>query len=513
MRQPLRDSAQQNQTAQTVSLPSPVGGWNARDSIAAMPPFDAVVMDNWFPDTDYVKVRKGYTNHVTGITGQVETLMQYSSGTTRKLFAAATTAIYDVSTAGTVGAAVVTAQTNARWQHVNFGTSGGQFLIICNGADTPQNYNGTVWATTPAITVATPTTLIHVNVFKTRLFFIEKNSLKAWYLPVASIGGAAAALDFSNVCRLGGSLTAMATWSLDGGTGIDDYAVWITSEGEVIIYRGTDPSAAATWALVGVYRMGRPIGRRCFFKIGSDVVFITTDGFVLLSKAMLSDRTQPQIALSDKISNVANLATNTYGANFGWQPILYPKGKMGIFNIPLTEGVLSHQYVMNVQTGAWCRFTGWNANCWELFDENVYFGTSGKVCRADNGAIDDTSTISSDVKQAYSYFNAPGRLKRFTLARPVLLSDGIPAVSMIMNVDFEDQATLSEPVYTGGVGALWNVAFWDVDLWAGALQTKLDWQGMASVGYAGSFRMKSVSKNIIVQWAATDIVMEYGGVI
>ena len=84
---------------------------------------------------------------------------------------------------------------------------------------------------------------------------------------------------------------------------------------------------------------------------------------------------------------------------------------------------------------------------------------------------------------------------------------------MIMNVDFEDQATLSEPVYTGGVGALWNVAFWDLDLWAGAIQTKLDWQGMASVGYAGSFRMKSVSKNIIVQWAATDIVMEYGGVI
>lgn len=513
MRTALRPNPRQKQTAQVVSLPAPVGGWNARDSIAAMPPIDAVIMDNWFPDTDYVKLRNGYANHVTGITGQVETLMQYSSGTTRKLFAAATTAIYDVTTVGAVGAAVVTAQTNARWQHVNFGTSGGQFLIICNGADTPQNYNGTVWATTPAITVATPASLIHVNVFKTRLFFIEKNSLKAWYLPVASIGGAAASLDFSSVCRLGGSLTAMATWSIDGGTGIDDYAVWITSEGEVIIYRGTDPSAAATWALVGVYRMGRPIGRRCFFKIGSDVVFITTDGFVLLSKAMLSDRTQPQIALSDKIVNVANLAANTYGGNFGWQPILYPKGKMGIFNVPLTEGSLSHQYVMNTQTGAWCRFTGWNANCWELYDENIYFGTNGKVCKADVGSVDDTSNISADVKQAYSYFNAPGRLKRFTMARPVMLSDGVPAVSMIMNVDFEDQTVLSEPSYSGSAGSLWNVATWDVSLWAGALTPKKTWQSLFSVGYAGSYRMKSVSKNILIQWAATDIVMEYGGVL
>ena len=513
MRTALRPNPRQQQVAHVSSIPSPVGGWNARDSVAAMAPNDAVIMDNWFPDTDYCKVRNGYANHVTGITGQVESLMQYSSGTARKMFAAATTAIYDVTSAGAVGAAVVTAQTNARWQHANFGTSGGQFLIAVNGADVPQNYNGTTWQTTPAITVATPANFIHVNVFKTRLFFIEKNSLNAWYLPVASIGGAAAKLDFSSICRLGGSLTAMATWSLDGGTGLDDYAVWITSEGEVIVYKGTDPSAAATWALVGVYRMGRPIGRRCFFKIGSDVVFITTDGFVLLSKALLSDRAQPQIALSDKIINVANLATNTYGANFGWQAILYPKGKMGIFNVPLQEGSLSHQYVMNTQTGAWCRFTGWNANCWELFDENVYFGTNGKVCRADRGSVDDTSNIATEVKQAYNYFGAPGRLKRFTMARPLLLSDGAPGVAMIMNVDFEDQAPLSEPYYSGAAGSLWNVAFWDVDLWAGALLTKRNWQSLFAVGYAGSFRMKTTSKNIIIQWAATDVVMEYGGVL
>jgi hypothetical protein len=181
--------------------------------------------------------------------------------------------------------------------------------------------------------------------------------------------------------------------------------------------------------------------------------------------------------------------------------------------VPVQEGSISHQYVMNVQTGAWCRFLGWNANCWELFDENIYFGTNGKVCRADYGLVDDTSTISADVKQAYSYFKAPGRLKRFTLARPILISDGIPSVSMIMNVDFEDQSQLSEPVYSGSVGALWNVAMWDLDFWAGALLTKLNWQSLFAVGYAGSFRMKSVSKNIIVQWAATDIVMEYGGVI
>ena len=53
--------------------------------------------------------------------------------------------------------------------------------------------------------------------------------------------------------------------------------------------------------------------------------------------------------------------------------------------------------------------------CWELFDENIYFGTDGKVCRADNGSIDDTSTISSDVKHAV-LLNADGH----TLIEPML---------------------------------------------------------------------------------------------
>jgi hypothetical protein len=513
IREPLRNNAAQQHRAQTVSLPAPVGGWNARDSIAGMPPLDAVVMDNFFPDTDYVKLRNGYSNHTTGITGQVETLMQYSSGSQRKLFAAAVGSIYDATTSGAVGAAVLTGQNNARWQHVNFGTSGGQFLVMVNGFDTPQNYNGTIWQTTPAITGTTPSNFIHVNVFKTRLFFIEKNSLRAWYLPVASIGGAAAQFDFSSICRLGGSLIAMATWSLDGGSGLDDYAVWITSEGEVIVYKGTDPSSAANWALVGVYRMGRPIGRRCFFKLGSDVVFITTDGFVLLSKALLSDRTQPQIALSDKISNAANFATNNYLNNFGWQPILYPKGKMGIFNVPIQEGSASHQYVMNVQTGAWCRFIGWNANCFELFDEKIYFGTSGAVCLADSNQADNNQLIEADVKQAYNYFSTPGRLKQFKMARPIILTDGVPGISIAMNVDFEDTQPLSVPTFTGSTTSLWNVALWDVSLWQGALTPKKDWQSLFTVGYSGAYRMKTFSKNVIVQWAATDISMEYGGVI
>ena len=97
----------QHSAANVASLPAPVGGWNARDSIANMAPADAVVLENFFPTVSSVVLRGGYTSHATGLGGQVQSLMSYSGGPTNKLFAAAATTLsfYDVSSSGAVGAA------------------------------------------------------------------------------------------------------------------------------------------------------------------------------------------------------------------------------------------------------------------------------------------------------------------------------------------------------------------------------------------------------------------------
>ena len=56
----LLQRAKQN-TAKTASVPSPIGGWNARDSLANMSPTDAVQLVNWFPTPTDVTMRKGYS--------------------------------------------------------------------------------------------------------------------------------------------------------------------------------------------------------------------------------------------------------------------------------------------------------------------------------------------------------------------------------------------------------------------------------------------------------------------
>ena len=75
----------QRAAANVASVPSPVGGWNARDSLANMAPTDAVQLENYFPGVSNVVLRGGYVKHATGFPDDVETLMTYSGGTAADL--------------------------------------------------------------------------------------------------------------------------------------------------------------------------------------------------------------------------------------------------------------------------------------------------------------------------------------------------------------------------------------------------------------------------------------------
>jgi hypothetical protein len=497
--------------SRSIIIPSPIGGWNARDSIADMPATDAVILDNWYPSTDDVRMRSGHSGHVTGITGSVESLMPYSFGTTQKLFAAANNSIYDVTAAGAVGSAAISSLTNNRWQSVNFGTSGGNFLFIVNGADSARHYNGSSWAT-PTITGLTSSTFINVNAHNRRLFFCIKNTLKFGYMDsVESVAGAASSFDLSGLTTKGGSLVAMGTWTIDGGSGVDDFAVFITSEGELIVYKGTDPGTAANWTLAGVYHVGRPVGSRCFMKLGGDLVIITEDGFIPLSKSLISARATDAIALSDKISGAVNEVVEEYKGNFGWQAVLYPKKTMAIFNVPIKESVKSHQYVVNTTTGAWCRFTGQNASCWAVSDGVLYFGGSTKVFKSDTGQDDDGNNIDVDAQQAFSYFTPRATQKHFRMVRPIISSTDQVTLTILLNVDFKNDAIGSTVTSVGVSGSTWDVDDWDVAEWGSDDNVFRDWLSATGIGSSASLRIKLSTKTLTARWAATDFLYASGG--
>jgi len=508
MLKPLRPNSSKNQTSRGESIPAPVGGWDAVSALADMPEDRAVVLENWFPTTKDVRVRRGHRIHGSGMgDGAVESLLPYNGLTlaTSKLFAATDGKIYDVTASG-AGSSSVTGLTNNRWQYVNFTTSGGKFLWVCNGADDPRHYNGSAWAT-PTITGVTGSDIINVNGHKNRLWFVLKDSTKAAYLATGAVAGAATTFELGGLFTKGGYLVAMATWTRDGGAGEDDVAVFISSRGQCVAYVGTDPAAAETWQLVGVFDLGSPIGRRCFTKVAGDLALVNIDGVLPLSKALETDRgASANIAITANINYAMNEAARSYASNFGWELMPYAKGTMAILNVPIQEGETQQQYVMNTLTGAWCKFTGLNANCWTVYLDNLYFGgNDGYVYQADTTGVDVTEPINAVGQGAYSYYNSPGRLKQWKLLQPLLTTDSSARPAVGISTDFRDNATLGTPTAGQSISAVYDTAIWDIDVYAVEGRTVADWTGIAGVGQCASihFRAQTGAASISI-WGVSD---------
>ena len=504
------------QAAQTVTVAAPIGGWNARDALGAMDPLDAVTLQNFWPGTNSVILRNGYTKHATGLPAEVQTLMAYSSGTSNKLFAVSDGKIYDATNTGAVGSAAVTGLTNSKFQYVNITTPGGSYLMAVNGADKLRTFDGTNWhadgdGAPYDISNVDTATVSNITLFKNRIWLTTSNTLKAWYLPVNAIGGAAVALDMTSVFQLGGYIMAGMTWTLDAGYGVDDYLVFITSNGEALVWRLTDPTTPAGISQIGLYKVGAPIGRRCYTKFGGDLLVITQDGVVPMSGSLQSSRLDPRVSITNKIQYAMSSAISTYGANFGWQLLYYPKENQLILNVPISEGT-QQQYVMNNITKSWCNFTGWAANCWELHIDDPYFGGDGYVGLAWNGNTDDTSDIAGFGLQSFQSYGTALQ-KQCKMIRYHLQTNGSPSVFGNVNVDYNLADESAQLNFSTNIYGLWDSGLWDSAIWGAGLVPSADWQGATNIGYTFAPLIKTATQGIQLQWVATDLVFEGGGVL
>jgi hypothetical protein len=494
----------------TFSFPAAVGGLNRRDAKAEMPITDANILTNVIPYPTFCAVRRGFESYATGITGQVEALMEWAGATTRKFFAAAGTVIYDITSSG-VASSSLTTLTNARWQWVNFATAGGKFLVIANGADSVRNYDGTNWST-PAITGVTSADLIYVAVWKSRLWFVEKNSTNAWYLPVNSIAGAAVSLPLGSLFERGGKLVSIGTLSYDSGTGPDDLIAFVSDQGEVVIYQGTDPSSATTFAIVNTFTIGSPIGQRPLVQVGGDLAVISVDGIVSMIAMSNKDRSaSSQAAITNKIQDLFNDYARDYRLNFGWQGQIYPLGSYVLFNIPFST-TQSNQLVMNTETGSWCLFTGMNASVWSLYNDDIYFGGNGVVYKADSGLQDDGSLISFDYQGAFNNFSQKSRKKHFQMIRSLMLTNGSPTILQSMNVDFSDVEPTGTLNPTAPPASTWDSGLWDMAMWSGT-NSFYQWANVGVIGAYGTPRVKGALNGISLQFNSFEIKMTVGGVL
>jgi len=476
-------------------VPCPVGGWDALSPLANMEPKYAASIVNWVPRTGWLEIRGGYNTWVANVaSAPVETLMAYRPSASlgaQSLFAAAGSIIENVSVNGTPTSGA-TGKSNARFQYVNFTPSlGASYLLSVNGADSGiTTYNGSTW-TVATITGTVTGIFANINIFKRRVWLVSPSSTIAYYLGTDAITGAATGIDMGPLFSKGGYLMAMGTWTVDGGNGPDDLAVFMSSQGQAAVYKGTDPDNANAWALVGVFDLPRPIGRRCFCRLGSDLMFISEQGVLPISQSLPFDPSASRsVALTNRIQNAMLLSAEQYFSNFGWQFISFPQQSLLILNIPQVENVTQIQYIQNALTGAWTSFSGWNANCFEIFNGSLYFGDNdGNVNLAYAGGLDKVSPILADVKCAFNYLEEPGRLKNANLVRPFLVADGTITPTIQIDVDFADSIVSAPVTILAPTGAIWDTSTWDGASWSTGTTTIINWLSCNALGTALAIRM------------------------
>lgn len=483
-----RQNTHKTKVARGATFPAPTAGWYVGTNLAAAPPMTAYQLDNFFPNQDYLRLRKGSSQYavLTGASADtVQHLFTYEAGATSKLFGTTGTAIWNVTGGGTIASADLTGQTSGDWQFVQMTTTGGVYLRGVNGSDAPQVYDGSSWSTAPAITGSglTASDLKAVWLFRNRLYFIEKNSLSAWYLPVDSIGGTATEFPLGGVFALGGNLIAGASWSISANSGLYETCVFITDKGEVAVYDGSYPGDTA-WTIKGKYLIGKPLGRDCILRTGGDLVIMTEDGMVPMSKVMTLDRIAlANEAITQPIAPEWRRAVLARAGLDGWSLAVWPTESLGMVVLPQLDSNDTAQFIVNMRTGAWSRYLGWDVHCARVLNNNLYFGTSdGRVMQGETGGTDNGALYSAKMILSWDDFKAGANRKQVKAVRPVYRAtvDVSPTVEVLADYAANTSPPPSASTATLS-GAKWGVARWGVDKWPGTLFQKAEWK--AAVGF------------------------------
>lgn len=429
------------------TTPSPIKGWNTINSPAEMPVDQAVVLDNLIPSTSSVTSRKGYTAHATGVgSGNVDTLLELRALSVTKFIAAASGGLYDVTSTGTA-TLLASGFSSNQWEGAVFNAQ----LGLVNGVDTPQIYDG---STVANMTVSGPSSiqaLSSITTFKNRTYFTENAKQGFWYSTLSAMGGVLTFFPLGKVGNFGGNLIAIRALTKDGGDGQDDALCFFMSTGEIVVYEGTDPGT--DFILTGVFYGGRPLSSRSTSKVGPDIMFATNQGYLTVSELLPLSFGKDNGKLNKYIKGAASAAANSNPTGFGWQIISSPSNNIILVNVPQTNNVFV-QHVVNVNTLAWCRFTGIDSRCWGNYGNDLYFGsTNGTVYLYGPEYLDNGSPVVSIYQSPYISFGK-GQV-RTTAFRPRIRLDGSLSMTVKTSYDFKP---FSQPysVSYAFLGAMWG---------------------------------------------------------
>ena len=533
---PQRSAA--TQTHKKVVLPPPVGGLNSRDPLSIMDGKDAQILENFICHPQGAELRGGWQDVLdTPFAGPVSTLMSYRATlpADNKLFACVGPDVIDITPTldptnplEPIETLSVDAITHGYWSSVSYSLKTDKYLCaVANGAGY-HTYDAVGGWVKREITGVDHDNFTSIAVWKNRLWFTQADSSEVFYLGIGEVlGGEAKFFDYGPMFKRGGSVVAITNWTMDGGNGPDDYQLIFGSGGDVLIYKGTDPSNMDNYSLVGVWSIGRfPRGDRFFTNYGGDVLVLSELGLTSMQQ-LVTGNASAVGELNPIISKISErlMSRLASGQTVGFWEVRYSAEIESILLVAPRKGGGSYEhYCMGLASKGWSTFTTMPILTLTMHDRKTYIGTpEGRVGHAfdvDNDGM--TSVLSRDIDRstpvrgrilsAYTDFGVGANLKRFLLARPIFLCTHPPSVAVRLRLDYAANTRVSTPTYARTDIATWDQARWDDAYWSGSSNVFHLWTGVLGVGYLGALDLMVEGERGLM-YTGAHLTAEVGGML
>lgn len=528
---------------QTVAYPAPTRGLDMLAPLMNFPAENCVSLVNFVPREYGIEVRPGFQEFATGFTGAStgpRTIIPYhgeaADGSKDALFVATQEGVYNV-TSGTP-ALVVTWGTHTGkagyCSYTSFSTIGGKFLIVCDEENGTYMYteSSSTWekavASAPGTgeyvltntgATADPADFVFVASWKNRLFFVQRDSGVAYFLPVGSVQGTTLEyFEFGTKFSSGGFLNSIHSFSVDAGAGVDDYLVALSSQGDLLVYKGANPSGTTMddFYMSGVWQIGKlPAGRNVAAQSGGDLFILSSLGVSSVAQLLQGvDAGVLPAYITGGVTPLVRKDLLAYGSVDGWALVNHTAQGVLLILMPPTTGASQTftQYAMNMSTRAWAKWTGVPMDSAAVWRSTLYFGnlnatTQGRVL-ALAGHKDEDAAIRSFVLTPFRGAGEQIAPQRVHMAEAFFYAEARPNWDLEARYDF-DISEEFKPVPGANVttgATTWGVSTWGTATWP--VEVLRPSTGIAGTWGMGKFAalaltVKSIYRTTLVGFAVT----------
>lgn len=527
---------------QGYTMPPPSTGLDVVTPIDNMEPTSALELVNIFPGAGAPTVRLGYKQFANlGTSSPIRFMHEFplQDGTAR-LIVAQDAKIYSVSSTGVVtNVSKVGGYISGAWNKELFG--GNIYLANNSGSDAPQVLTSAgVVAQDINASGVTLANLCNVASYRERLYFIERNTMKAWYHKTAraTLVSASAVLDsvdFQYIMRRGGYLLFTGSYTNQTAATSQDYFMAVSSEGEIVMYSGYSPDDP-NWSLVAHFVIGKPLGPKAFVRVNQDVWIITQQGIVPVSALFQMDPEQALNVVSYKINPLITQYATQVALSEMWNGFFWPAGRRVYITLPDSTST-STLLVYSIDSKSWTQFALYSgehsvASC--KYNNLPFYGSNtGIVYQGETGYADVVTASSSGesiqfaARCAFSFYGSRGNYKAFKDIRPIIKAKRGLTLQLGLDTDFKRQSVVTSVTTPASTFTAWG-SQWGIGAgtlnpstglpmttyfqpWSGDVEYIFDRYSAAGQGHCAAIRFGGSIKNSSCQFIGFEIRYDLGG--